>query len=300
MMFSINQYKIEISGQWTDWLTNTTEKEAVFPPQDVILLNGKTYYFRSRARDANGLWEDYPGENEGDAHTKVVLSGAMTIIEPLPKIHTSKTFTVKWSGVGAVAYNVQYKKGKAGTWVNWVSNTTQTSKEFTGIDGATYYFRCCGKDSQGIWAGYPLDEAIDTYTTISLSSAPATASTASSSAPATNVSDMENTVDLVLSSLGFSTSVKGQPIILTVRVRNNSKVAVEGCILEITADDGFNQKQMFSVKENYTEMVKIKWEPKKSGKITITAEVKAPEKYVEKNLLNNILKKQIMLKELLH
>lgn len=162
-----------------------------------------------------------------------------------------------------------------------------------------YYFRCCGKDSQGIWAGYPPDEAIDTYTTISIDSAPATTSPASSSPPTTS-SDMGNTIDLVISSLGFSTPVKGQPIILTVRVRNNSKVTLEGCILEITADDGFNEKQIFSIKENYTETIKIKWEPKKSGKIIITAEVKAPEKFVEKNLLNNVLKKQIMLKELFH
>jgi hypothetical protein len=30
------------------------------PPEGLNLTNGKTYYFRSRAKDVNGLWEDYP------------------------------------------------------------------------------------------------------------------------------------------------------------------------------------------------------------------------------------------------
>jgi len=291
------QYKVELSGEWTDWLKDTTKTEAVFPPQGVSLVNGKTYYFRSRAKDSYGVWEEYPSDNAGDAHTRVVISKAATFIKPLPRTQTSKTFTVSWDGVGAVTYNVQYKEKKSGQWVNWLTNTTLKSKEFAGVDGATYYFRCCGKDSEGNWAGYPPDEAVDTYTTISLSSATATTTTSSSftTTPA-NTSNAEDTLDLVLSSLGVSTPVKGRPVEITVRVKNNSKIAVEGCLLEISADDGFQEKKTLTLKENSIETIRVTWQPKQMGRFNVTAEIKAPEKIQEKNLKNNVLKKQVVLR----
>ncbi|MGB9864342.1 MAG: carboxypeptidase regulatory-like domain-containing protein [Candidatus Saccharicenans sp.] len=291
------QYKIELSGQWTDWLAETTQTEAIFPPPGVNLLHGKTYYFRCRAKDSYGLWEDYPSENEGDAHTKIVISKATTFIKPLPRIQNSKSFTVSWEGIGAVSYNVQYKKEKSGQWVNWLTNTTLKSKEFTGVDGATYYFRCCGKDSEGNWAAYPPEEAIDTYTTVSLSNTAQGSSSVPSTSTSTAGSDtMEGTVDLTLLSLGLSTQVKGKPIEIIVRIKNNSKVALDGCFLEITADDGFQEKKTISIKENSVETVRIEWKPKRLGKIEVMAEIKAPEKIKEKNLKNNALKKQFLLK----
>jgi len=48
------QYKDGENGIWTDWLTGTTETSATFTG-----IDGHTYYFRSRAKDNAGNWENY-------------------------------------------------------------------------------------------------------------------------------------------------------------------------------------------------------------------------------------------------
>lgn len=288
------QYKVELSGQWTNWLTETNQTEAAFPPQGVSLLHGKTYYFRCRAKDSYGVWEDYPSGDEGDANTKIVISSATTFIKPLPRIQNTTSFMVSWEGIKAVAYNVQYKKEKSGQWINWLTNTTLKSKEFTGVNGATYYFRCCGKDSEGNWAAYPPDEAVDTYTTVSLNNSSQGSSSTSSATAGSGTT--ESAVDLSILSLGLSTQVKGKPTEIIVRIKNNSKMALDGCRLEITATDGFQEKKTIYMKENSIETVRILWSPKKLGKIDVTAEIKAPEKIQDKNSRNNVLKKQFLLK----
>jgi YHS domain-containing protein len=291
------QYKVELSGEWKDWLVNTTKTEAVFPPEGLNLTNGKTYYFRSRAKDVNGLWEDYPQENEGDTHTKIVFSKATTFIIPLPKIQTKRTFQVSWNGINAVAYNVQYKKDKEGTWKNWVLNTSSKSKNFTGEDGHTYYFRCAGRDSNGIWAGYLPDNLVNTYTTISLENQTSENTSQTSSSQTGSFSEVEEKVDIVLLSLNFSTSmISENPIEITLKVKNSSSIEIPNCILKITAEDGFEEEREVFLKPNSIETFKFLWKTEKTGKCKIIAEIKTPEKIQEKNLRNNLLQKFIYLK----
>jgi hypothetical protein len=52
-------------NEWHDWLANTTDTTAIFTGQP-----GHTYYFRARAMDEVGNWEEYPAGN-GDAFTLV-------------------------------------------------------------------------------------------------------------------------------------------------------------------------------------------------------------------------------------
>ena len=52
-------------SQWTDWLVNTTKTVELFVGQ-----SGHTYYFRSRAMDNLGIWEEWPVGN-GDTYTLV-------------------------------------------------------------------------------------------------------------------------------------------------------------------------------------------------------------------------------------
>lgn len=48
------QYKIEISGEWTDWLTNTSQKEAVFPALEYKLTRWKNVFFSFQSQGC--LW----------------------------------------------------------------------------------------------------------------------------------------------------------------------------------------------------------------------------------------------------
>jgi hypothetical protein len=66
------QYRIGTDGDWSDWLVGTTLTSLNFgknPP--VRLYEGKTYYFRVRARDKAGNVEDYPAGDAGTTWTIV-------------------------------------------------------------------------------------------------------------------------------------------------------------------------------------------------------------------------------------
>lgn len=55
----VKWYDIQVrtaGGNWTDWLTQRTDTEAVYQ-----VKRGQIYYFRSRAQDNAGNWEPYPG-----------------------------------------------------------------------------------------------------------------------------------------------------------------------------------------------------------------------------------------------
>jgi len=92
------------------------------------------------------------------------VSKATSQVNPLPNIQNKLSFIVSWTGTNAVAYDVQYKDGASGSWINWLTNTTQTSQTFTGLNNHTYYFRCRAKDQNGLWEEY--SNVPDTFTTI--------------------------------------------------------------------------------------------------------------------------------------
>jgi uncharacterized repeat protein (TIGR01451 family) len=59
------------SGAWTDWLTDTTATGATFGGE-----HGHTYFFRVRARDAQGNIGTFRADSEGDTFTTVLLPPA--------------------------------------------------------------------------------------------------------------------------------------------------------------------------------------------------------------------------------
>jgi hypothetical protein len=63
------------------------------------------------------------------------------------------TFVVNWSGSdnlsGLASYDVQYRDGPDGCWVDWQSQTTETYAVFVGQEGHNYYFRVRARDRAG-------------------------------------------------------------------------------------------------------------------------------------------------------
>jgi hypothetical protein len=81
----------------------------------------------------------------------------------------SPSFTVRWDATDAAsgidAFDVQYRVGTAGEWLNWVSAVKQKSKLFTdGVSGKVYYFRTRARDEAGNVESYPTIP--DTYVSV--------------------------------------------------------------------------------------------------------------------------------------
>ena len=66
---------------------------------------------------------------------------------------------VGWEGSDDVSgvrwYDIQYKRGSAATWTDWLTGTTQTSATFNATPGYTYYFQSRAEDHAGNWEDYP-------------------------------------------------------------------------------------------------------------------------------------------------
>lgn len=55
---------------------------------------------------------------------------------------------------GIAAYDVQYREGAGGTWMDLAISTTETYTRFVGLDGHTYYFRARARDFAGNQSTY--------------------------------------------------------------------------------------------------------------------------------------------------
>jgi N-acetylneuraminic acid mutarotase len=73
-----------------------------------------------------------------------------------------------WSGTDALSgistYDVQVRAGIGGAWTNILSSTTNTSTNYTGANGITYYFRVRATDAAGNIATWR--EPYDTFTLV--------------------------------------------------------------------------------------------------------------------------------------
>lgn len=90
-------------------------------------------------------------------------------VNPLPAI-VGRTFTVSWSGSdpggsGLAYYDVQYRID-GGDWVDWLTEVTFTSQEFSdGRNGRRYEFRARGVDNAGNREEWGDPEAVTTVDT---------------------------------------------------------------------------------------------------------------------------------------
>jgi uncharacterized membrane protein len=86
---------------------------------------------------------------------------------PLAKSLSTENFMVSWNGTdvgsGIAYYNIDYSTDGT-TWQRWLSGTTETTAQFSGKAGATYYFRSLAVDNAQ--NREPIHPLPDTSTTI--------------------------------------------------------------------------------------------------------------------------------------
>ena len=90
-----------------------------------------------------------------------------------PATTISLSFAVSWSGSdglsGVESYDVQYRVGSGGAWMDWLLGTTSTSETFgpaspvSLVRGETYYFRVRAHDFAGNVEAYPSSPDTSTY-----------------------------------------------------------------------------------------------------------------------------------------
>lgn len=153
------QVKDGAGGVWTNWQTNTSATSASY-----LGVSGHTYYFRVRARDNAANLEAYPAGH--DASTTVETLAPLGYVLALPN-YSKDSVLVTWSGSdpggsGIQTYDVQYKDGTGGTWINWQVGTASSSAMFNGTVGHTYYFRARATDRALNVGSYPADEDAQT------------------------------------------------------------------------------------------------------------------------------------------
>ena len=156
------QVRLGPSGEWMDWQQATPGLSASYPGG-----GGRTYYFRSRARDNAGNVEPWPADY--DAQTTVEALPPITSMEPLlPYSHAP--IWVRWSGTdpggsGIQRYEVQFRVDD-GAWTYWSLGAIDTSALFSEWPGRQCSFRVRGIDNAGNEEPWPdgADATTMTYT----------------------------------------------------------------------------------------------------------------------------------------
>jgi hypothetical protein len=138
------QYRVD-GGDWITWQEVTTDTSAEFTGDD-----GHFYEFRARGLDNVGNLEDFGGP---EASTTVDTRPPAAVVDPLPSLVNTASFTVSWTGddgdgSGIAHYDLQYRVD-GGPWLLWQQQTTASSAVFTaGADGF-YEFEARATDNVG-------------------------------------------------------------------------------------------------------------------------------------------------------
>jgi hypothetical protein len=131
-------------------LPDTTQDTSGTSATSASLPSGNNKYFHIRTRDNAGNWS--AAAVHRGPYWIDVTPPSVSMSSPFNA--NSNTFLVSWSGSdphsGVANYDVQYKNVTLnGSWINWKTNTTQTSDNFFGLGGHIYYFRARARDNVG-------------------------------------------------------------------------------------------------------------------------------------------------------
>ncbi len=121
-------------------------------PEGYKLEDNMVYRWRVHSNDLY-LWSRSSRVNTITVDTISPIGHAVS-----PKYSTSLEFTVTWSAADQIpgsglapagTYDVQYRESTGIGWTDWHRGTTLVAANFTGEEGALYYFRMRARD--GVW-----------------------------------------------------------------------------------------------------------------------------------------------------
>jgi len=145
-------------GGFVKWLDGVSYTSAQFNAASLGIGNGSVVGFRSQAIDYYG--NKTPAGN-ATASTTINAVNPTVAMTPLPTWTTSSTFNVSWSGntqggPPITSYNFEVNTNNAG-WTRLLSNTPQTSYQYSGANGSNYQFRAQASNNGGAtfgpWSG---------------------------------------------------------------------------------------------------------------------------------------------------
>lgn len=147
--------KREGGGPWAYWLSGTSNTSAT-----VTGSHGQRLSFRVQAVDRSNNWELFRSD-DGDASTTVdALPPDTAVLQYSTPVTSTAYFPVRWAGSddgsGIASYDVQYRDGAGGSWIDLTAGSTLTQMYFfQGQDRHTYYLRSRARDRAGNVEDYP-------------------------------------------------------------------------------------------------------------------------------------------------
>ncbi len=85
----------------------------------------------------------------------------------------------------------------------------------------------------------------------------------------------------------------GKPAEIFILIQNDSELELKDCQVYFETEDGFREKQLFSLKPRSREKIVFRWIPSKTGRLKINAGINASRGVEEKNIRNNESRKLI-------
>ena len=127
------------------------------------------------------LFQDTVGETAHYSYLDFELDtlDPVSLMTPLSPFTTTLTIELSWDATdpspsaGIAGYDVQYRVGPGGTWMDWLTGTVLTAYTFGSYDpvpvemGQSYYFRVRAYDFAGNQEPYPGGDG-DTYTCVTI------------------------------------------------------------------------------------------------------------------------------------
>jgi hypothetical protein len=161
----INVYDVQYkdgAGAWVGWLLRTSLHGRWFTP----VQDAHTYYFRARARDRSGNWEDWPANPDYDASTTVDLT-APASSAAAPTYDNASPIPVSWAAADAtsgVASTALWYRFDGGAWTASGLRQGGTAGTFNFAPPAgdgTYYLATVATDNAGNQEAVPTGSGDD-------------------------------------------------------------------------------------------------------------------------------------------